>query len=133
MNRGSLAECHANLARALETSDRADALKEYNSAVELLEPLTATDRSNAKDRIALADALSNAARLYERMAGQTGESAKRVQYWTDARSFYQRSQGLWMELEKTGKLPPARSHAIQEVTNELTRCNDSLAKLEPTQ
>jgi non-specific serine/threonine protein kinase/serine/threonine-protein kinase len=127
MNRGALAECYTNLAKALAPSDREDALKQYSMAIELLEPLTTTDRSNAQDRITLADTLSNAAELYVRMAST--EPSARLQYWMKAKSFYQRSQELWLELEKAGKLPPARSHAVQEVNDELARCNDSLAKL----
>jgi hypothetical protein len=92
----------------------------------LLERLTATDRNNVQDRIALADALSNTARLYVRKAGQGGEPATRVHAWTNARSFYLRSQELWMELGRAGKLPPARGRAIQDVNGELARCNDSL-------
>ncbi len=129
-NRGALAECYTNLAKALGPSDREDALKQYGNAVELLEHLTAVDRSNAQYRIALADALSNTARLYVRMAGQDGEPSTRLQYWTNARSFYQRSQELWLELGRAGKLLPARGRAIREVSGELARCNDSVAKLQ---
>lgn len=129
-NRGALAECYANLAKALESSDREVALKQYSNAVELLEPLTAADRSNVQYRIVLADALSNTARLYVRMAGQDGEPSTRLQYWTNARSFYQRSQALWLELDRAGKLPAARGRAIRDVSGDLARCNDSVAKLQ---
>ena len=131
MNHGALAECYTNLAKALARREGNDALKQYNSAIELLEPLTANDRDNAQYRIALADALTNEAELYTQMAGQ-GEPATRLQNWTKARSFYQQSQQLWMELEKAGKLPPAHSHAVRDVSSELERCDDSLAKLQQT-
>jgi tetratricopeptide (TPR) repeat protein len=127
-NRGALAECYANLAKALGLSDREDALKQYAKGVELLEQLTGADRSNAQYRINLADALSNTARLYVSMAA--GEPVTRLQYWTKAKSFYQRSQELWVELERTGKVPAGRGGAIREVRDELARCNDSVAKLE---
>jgi serine/threonine protein kinase len=64
MNRGALAECYMNLGRALGPGDRQDALKQYGRAVELLEHLTAADRSNTRHRIALADAQSKAAQLF---------------------------------------------------------------------
>ncbi len=127
-NRGLLAECYTNLARVLGASDREDALKQYGNAVELLERLSDANRSNARYRIALADALLNTARLYVRMA--SGGPATNLQYWTKARLFYQRSQELWLELDKAGKLPAAQGRAIREVSGELARCNDSLAKLE---
>ena len=133
-NRGALAECYTNLAKALapsrRQSDREDALKQYNDAVELLEHLTAADSTNARYRIALADALTNSARLYARMAAQDEEPSTRLRDWTKARSLYQSSYELWLELGRAGKLPPARSGVIREVSGELARCNDSLAKLD---
>jgi non-specific serine/threonine protein kinase/serine/threonine-protein kinase len=129
-NRGALAECYANLAKALEPSDREDALKQDSNAIELLEPLTAAHVANAQNRIALADALSNAAQLYARIAGEDGDPATRLQDWTKAKSLYERSQELWLELDRTGKLPAPRARMIQEVSNGLARCNESLAKLQ---
>ena len=70
---------------------------------------------------------------YVRRAGQQEEPSIRLQYWTKARSHYQRCQELWLELEGSGKLPSARGLAIQEVSGELSRCNDSLAKMAPSQ
>ena len=127
-NRGALAECDANLAKAVGPSNRNDALKQYSNAVELLEHLITVDRSNAQHRIALADALSSTAWLYTRVAEQNGEPSARLQYWTNAKSFYQRSQELWLELDKAGKLPPARVRAIRETRGELARCNEALRR-----
>jgi eukaryotic-like serine/threonine-protein kinase len=126
-NRRALAECYMNLAKALGVSDRDNAMKQYSNGVELLEQLAGADRNNAQYRIALADALSNTARLYVSMAA--GEPAGRLQYWSKAKSYYQRSQELWLELDKAGKVPAARGGAIREVSEELARCNDSTAKL----
>ncbi len=128
MNRGALAECYTNLAKALESGEREGALKQYSNAIELLDRLITADRSNAQYRINLADALANTARLYVRMA--SGDPSTRLQYWTKAKSLYQHSQELWLELDRAGKVPPTRISAIHEVNIELTRCNDSLAKLE---
>jgi tetratricopeptide (TPR) repeat protein len=130
MNRGALAECYANLGKALGPHDHADALRQYDNAVELLEPLTAADRSNAQYRIALADALSSAAQLYARTAAQDNEPGAGIQHCTKAVSLYHRSLDLWSGLNKTGKLPPERRQPMQDVSSELQRCNDSLAKLQ---
>jgi serine/threonine protein kinase/tetratricopeptide (TPR) repeat protein len=130
-NRGALAECYMNLAKALAPREREEALKQYSNAVDILERLTAADRSNARYRVALADALSNTARQYVGIAAQEkAPPAMRLQYWSKARSFYLRSQELWLELGKASKLPPARSRAFQEVSVELARCTDSVAKLQ---
>ncbi len=131
MNRGSLAECYANLAKAVASSDREYALQQYNNAIALLESLVAADPNDAQYRITLADTLSNTARLCLRSAGQQRNTPTRIQDWIKARSFYQRSQELWLELERTGKLPPGRNQVMREVAGELARCDDSLAKLQP--
>lgn len=129
-NRGALAECYVHLGKALAPIDRDEALKQDNNAIDLLDRLTAGDRSNAKYRITLADALSNAADLYARIAGQLQDSAARFHSWTKAKLFYQRSQDLWLELSRTGKLPPARRQATREVSDQIALCNDSLAELQ---
>src|SRR6185437_14928365 len=118
-NRGAIAECYVNLGKALSPHDRADALKQYDSAVELLEPLTAADRSNAQYRIALADALSSSAQLYARTAAQDNEPGADIQHCTKAVTLYHRSQDVWSGLNKTGKLPRERRQPIQEVSSEL--------------
>jgi eukaryotic-like serine/threonine-protein kinase len=128
-NRGALAQCYSKLANALEPRNVEDALKQYGNAIDLLESLTAVDRSNAQYRIAFADALSNAARLYVRSAGHAGDPLQRTEYWTKARSFYARSQDLWVALGREGKLPTTRRQALREVSTEIARCDDSLAKL----
>ena len=130
-NRSALAECYIHLAKALVPSDLNDALKQYGNAVELLDRLAAADRSNTLRRVALADALSNTARLYVRMVGDDEDSSARLQHWAKAKALYQRSQDLWMELRNASKLPPGRARAIQEVSVELARCDESMAKLEP--
>jgi len=130
-NRRALADCYSNLAKALAPDDREEALKQYDNAVELLENLASSDRSNARYRIALADVLSNTAGVYVSMAGREREPSARFQDWTMARSLYQRSSDMWQELDKSGKLPPGRSRVIPEVAAEVARCDESIAKLRP--
>ena len=72
-NRGALAECYTNLGKAVAPRNREEALQHYSKAIDLLERLTIADVNNAKDRIRLADALANAARLYARMASTNNE------------------------------------------------------------
>src|SRR5690242_20988652 len=47
-NRGALAECYANLAKALGPSDHNDALKQYSNAIELLERLTRSEEHTSE-------------------------------------------------------------------------------------
>lgn len=129
-NRGALAACYTNLAKSLPTGEREDALKQYSHAIELLEPLTSSDRSNAQYRIALANALSSIAQLYMHMADQDEDASTHLQFLIHAKSSYERSRQLWLELETAGKLAPSEAQTSQEVKDELARCNDSLAKLQ---
>jgi len=129
-NRGALAECYTNLGKALAPSDSMDALRQYGKAIELLEPLTVADGANAQYRISLAQALANAARLCARTASAEGDVSLRPQQWIKARTFYQRSRNLWLELDRSGKLPAAGSQSLKDVTRELAASNDSLARLQ---
>ena len=97
----------------------------------MLQRLTGENQGNVQYRIALADALSNAARFYALIAAQNGKSA--TQDCTKAKSLVERSQQLWLELDKAGELPAARRRAIEDLDGELAKCNDSLAKLGPAQ
>ena len=130
-NRAALAQGYANLGKALEPVDREDALQQYGKAIELLDSVVAADLGNAQNRIDLADALSNAARLYSHMDGRATGRSPRLADWKRARSFYQRSRELWVELDKSARIPTARAKVIEELSGELARCDDSLAKLEP--
>lgn len=128
-NRRALAESYSSLASALARTQRDEAVKEYNNAFALLEALSGVDQNNTQYRIAMADILSNTARLYVRLARQTSGAPRRQQAWTKAKLLYQRSDELWLGLDRIGKIPPNRSGAIREVSDELARCDDSLTRL----
>ncbi|HKW98816.1 MAG TPA: protein kinase [Bryobacteraceae bacterium] len=133
-NRGALAECHTNLAKALAARDSMDALTEYGKAIALLDPLSATDHANAQYRIHLADALTNAARLYARMASANNTALSlRLEQASKAQTFYQRSRQLWLELERGGRLPAPERRRPRDVERELAGLNESLAKLQQVQ
>jgi eukaryotic-like serine/threonine-protein kinase len=129
-NRGALAECYANLGKALEPGGAEDALQQYSKAVDLLEELTATDKSNRQHRIVLEDALASAARLYTRMA-VTKDANVSLERWTNARSLYERAQALSLELEREGGLAAGERRSIREIARELAVRNGALARLQP--
>ena len=131
-NRGALAECYTNLAKALAPTDREDALRQYANAIELLDRLTSADRGNARYRIALADALSSAGLLHVSVAMQGGDPSTRLAECSQAKSYHERSRQLWLELDRTGKVPSGRGSAIRELGNELARCSDSVAAVQQT-
>ena len=130
-NRVALAECYTNLGKAVATGNPADALEPYNRAIELLDSVIATGVNNAQYRIRLADALTSAARLYVRIASASNETYPiRLQQWNHAQSLYQRSHGLWQDLNRSGRLGVADRRGPTEAAQELASCNNSLAKLQ---
>jgi tetratricopeptide (TPR) repeat protein len=131
VNRGALAECYTNLGKAVAPDHRPEVLEDYSKAIELLESLAATDVNNAQYRIRLADAMTNEARLYARMASETNEALSiKLEQWHKARYLYQRSWELWSELEREGKLPTGDRQWPREVARELAGSENSLAKLQ---
>jgi tetratricopeptide (TPR) repeat protein len=129
-NRGVLAECYTSLGKALALVDSADALRQYDSAIGLLDSLTAADRNDAQNRRRLADALANEARLYARAASRPGVALSgRREQWEKARSNYRRSHDLLAELYREGKLDGADRQLRSQVVRELAGCENSLAKL----
>ena len=127
-NQLALARGYLNLAKALSPNDYESVLRQYRSAIEVLELLTAANRNNANFRMTLAGTLTGAARIYVHAAG--GESSPRLAYWTKASSLYHRSQELWTELDKAGKLSPAQQQEARELNVEMARCDGSLARLQ---
>jgi tetratricopeptide (TPR) repeat protein len=129
-NQGALAECYANLGRALTVGDPADALRQYNKAVELLNQLMAAGVNDAQNRTRLADVLANSARLRVRLASQPGSTDSiRLQECAAARSLYQQSYGIWMELDREGRLPAADRQLPRQLVREPAGCSTSVAKL----
>jgi hypothetical protein len=96
------------------------ALENYRQAIELLESLTAADSNNAQHRIHLSGALTDAARIYARLASQPSEpDALRSEQWNQARALYKRSHDSWSQLERAGKLPAENRHTPALVAREL--------------
>jgi tetratricopeptide (TPR) repeat protein len=117
-NRGALAECYTNLGKALAPTDHADALRQFDSAIALLERARAADANDAQNRKRLADALAGEARLYARTAADRDQ-------WDKARSLYQRSRELWLALERDRKLEGADRQLPAQVARELVAFENS--------
>ncbi len=130
-NLGALADCYANLGKAMESTNSAEALDQFNKATELLDRLTATDTNNAQYRIRLAGTLANTARLHVRLASRPHQAVSlQREHWSRARSLYQRSAGLWLELDRAGKLTTGVKEWPRQVARELASAKTSLAKLQ---
>ena len=111
-------------------SDREDALKQYNDAIELLEHLTAADSTNARYRIALAEALTNSAQLYVRMAATRCRAFDPSAELDESQIALPAQPGVVAGTRQSRQLPPARARRSGKSARELARCNDSLAKLD---
>jgi hypothetical protein len=100
-------------------------------ALQISDALAAADRSDtffksadvAYGRSALADA-------YSHLAGRPGNSeAARIRNWREARSWYQKSLDLWLQLKQ--KAPLAHLDAAQpdKIAAAIAGCDAALAKL----
>jgi tetratricopeptide (TPR) repeat protein len=128
-NRGALAECYTNLGKALVRVDAAEALRQYDAAIALLDGLIVRDPNDAQNRKRLADALAGEARLYTRIASERSSSvSKRREEWERARSTYRRSHELWIALEREKKLEGADRQLPGQVGRELVACERLLDK-----
>lgn len=128
-NRGALARSYLNLGKALVWRDRDGAMENVCKAIGLLEELTTTDARNAQYRTDLADATASAARLYVKMASRMeAPSGRQLEFWENARSFFARSQNLWLELERSGRLAAADRSWLREVARELAMCETAAAR-----
>ena len=131
VNRGALAESYLNLGKAVAPVDRTRGMENIRKAIELLEGLAAADAGNAQYRTDLADATTSAARLYVTMAARVDEPVnRRLGLLENAHSLYSRSQSLWLELERSGRLNVAGRRQSQAVVSELASCEASIARLQ---
>jgi len=109
-NRGALAEGYTNLGKALAQVDSADALRQFDNAIGLVERAMAADANDAQNRKRLADALAGEARLYARS-----------RQFDKAWPLYQRSTDLWTALERERKLEGADRQLPAQVAREFAK------------
>lgn len=103
----------------------------YRKAQMIAEKLSAEDPSNIEARHALADSYSRLGAANATMAiDQKDAVSARRAHWSEACSWYQRSQQLFREMSEQGVLHGSYAGKPAEIERELTKCETARATLQ---
>jgi len=109
----------------LEQGRFSEARKSHARAVAIAEELSRVDPMNAATRAELAESYASFGSLDERIASaETNRPAAR-RNWLEARSWYARSQAIWLELRKQNALG-LNEGKPQETAEAISRCDTAL-------
>jgi hypothetical protein len=108
------------------------ALQSHQKAVPAAEAFAHSVPANSNAQYALADAYSGMGDAIQKQALKgTLPLAKQIDYWTQARSWYERSSAEWKQVRNPGKLSPigydTRGPGV--VAEKLARCDSALNRL----
>jgi len=116
---------------SVRMGDSAKALQSYQEALQLLEALSTQDPTNADVRFNLAQSYSKLGGVHVMLASPvTAPVGQRREHWRQARSWYQKSLDLWLDLRHRGTLNGPDADQPDRVTGEIARCDAALAKLQ---
>ncbi len=96
----------------------AEALRELRQALAVLEPLASANPSNQMLRASLANAHTGLAKVEARLG-----------HWREARSWFERSREVWLDLRERGATTGSEAALPDELAREIARCDAALAKL----
>ncbi|HEY7443533.1 MAG TPA: serine/threonine-protein kinase [Vicinamibacterales bacterium] len=110
-----------------KAADAGGALESYLEALKIRQTLAA-DLTNSEARASLASTFANLGRLYSSMAS-TESPGQQAAHWHEARSYFQQSLDVLVDLRARGALTPGQSGELDQITAELAKCDDALAQL----
>ncbi len=112
----------------LEQGQFSEARKNCARAVAITEELSRTDPMSTDAKADLAESYASLGSLEERIASAAGDRAAARRSWLEARSWYERSRTVWLELRKQNALTGLNGGKPQEVADAISRCDSALAK-----
>lgn len=112
----------------LELGKFAEARKSYARSLAITEDLSRIDPMNAKIRAELAESYASFGGLGERIASVAANRPSARRSWREARSWYERSRSVWLELQKQNALIGLYKGKPQELAQAISRCDSALAK-----
>jgi non-specific serine/threonine protein kinase/serine/threonine-protein kinase len=113
----------------IETGDLAGALERYRQVLIIRESLSVADPKNAEIRSDLAKTYKNLGKVYTMLASQSKRSvSQRIKHWHQARSWYQNSLDVLLDMRQRGILSSADAGEPDNVAREIARCDAALAK-----
>lgn len=101
-------------------------LAKLRQAVAIAETELAAEPSSGRNRALLASAAEGMGRALERLARTSGSNAQR---WREARSWYQRSKDLWLDLRKQGATTGEEAAMPEKLEAEIAACDSALGNL----
>jgi tetratricopeptide (TPR) repeat protein len=126
--RYNLATCYGNIGSIQgKRGETASAIRNLSVAFSLAESVLAADPSNAKARHFLAALCADRGNTHRVASQREGVGARRqTEHLRDARSWYRRSESLYLALRAEGKLRPSHLPALEEVRLKLADCEVAL-------
>ena len=128
-----LAGMHVRMANVFASMGKhAEAVREARRAQEIVEPVLAKHPFMLDARYALADAYFLSGELSQIAARNSGlPPSKQLQYWNEARTWYQRSLEMWQTIHNPGVRSPVGFACgnPRRVSRQIAQCDAALARL----
>ena len=131
-DRGLLGALYYNIGGVLvKAGDLAGALDSYRKSVTIREALVKAAPASQWARRSLARSCSKLGEVQASLASHIRTpTSRRSQHWHEARSWHQRSLDLFLDTRARDALSGDDARAVDEITNQITKCNAALAKSE---
>jgi non-specific serine/threonine protein kinase/serine/threonine-protein kinase len=122
---------YKNISDALvKTGDVAGALDTFLKSLAMIEALSTADPTNVQKLRDLAVSYAGLGDLYTRSAlTGTIPVSRQSEHWRQARSWYQRSLNIWLDLRQRSALQTSDTNLPDEISGKIAQCDASLAKL----
>jgi non-specific serine/threonine protein kinase/serine/threonine-protein kinase len=103
------------------------AMEHFRKALSIRESTVASDPVNVSARRGLGELYADMGESLAQFAATSPAAGNKAQYWRDARSWYQRSIDVFVELRNKGQSVSAAD--IDDLTQKMARCDGELKKL----
>ena len=126
-----LSQTYNNIGDAMAQGNRLPAaLLSYNRALEMRETAVREYPEESGYQTRLGETTFDLGDLYAKMADESKTPVRvRIKFWQEAKSWYQRSLGIWQELNRHGNLPGYQAAKPDETSKAISRCEIALAQL----
>src|SRR5262249_49923316 len=106
----------------------------YQKVIPAVEPFAMATPANPQAQYTLADSYFGMGNVLQSQASKKGISeAKQLEYWTQSRSWFERSLAAWRQVNNPGKMSPSGfdTEGPGLVKERLDLCDEALLKLKP--
>jgi eukaryotic-like serine/threonine-protein kinase len=108
----------------------ASALEVYREAIETFESMSPATTGNRYRRTGLASAYFGLGNVYSALAAKPRKPANQArQHWLAARTWYEKSNALWIDKDKRGELESNEHAELQTVARAIAKCNSALTSV----